>query len=297
MCSSVCSPASPSSPAHEPARTTSPPARVGGWTKPPRGAVELDERAVASTGEHEKVAAGLAAIEANLGADAAKVAEELKQARAAHDRIQQELPTLRQVERRASNAEVEARVLAETAAGAVGAAENEAADADRLLDPYARPELALACDLDASQPWREALERSSRGRSPSDDSLKSARTAVLSAYEDLDRRLGGRHPAHLDFDDTDLAVVTIDDETGPAPIALFARRLAEQEAEQSAVLVRPRAHGVRGCAALGSRRPAAPADRIRPRPRARDERRAGAVPHVLRPDRLVVVDPGRRSRR
>ena len=201
-----------------------------------RRRAELSERARGSAGSHAEAAARLAAVEESLGAEAAQVAGQIREVRSTLDRAERTVPALRSAERTAGEAAVEARVRSEALGGAVGVAEQAEADADRLVQPFGRPDLVLACGLAADQPWRDALERASRGRSPSDDSLKQNRTAVLGGYDELEKRLGGRHPAHLDLDDTDLVVVTVDDETGPAPVAVFAGRLADQVAEQSAYL-------------------------------------------------------------
>ena len=203
---------------------------------------ELAGRAAQSAAVHAELAAGLAAVEEDLGADATKVATDVKAAKAVLDRLRRARPGLQAEERRARDAAVEARVRAESAAAAVGAAELAAAAVESRVQPFARPELALACGLTARDgtggagSWREALERASWGRSPSEDSLKQARRSVLTGYDELEKRLGGRHPAHHDMDATDLVVVSVDDEAGPASVAVFGRRLADEVAEQAAYL-------------------------------------------------------------
>ncbi len=204
-------------------------------------AAELAEQAhgaaVEAAGHHAEIATRLAALEEAIGADVAAVLAQVREAEAARARLARLLPELRRAEVAAASAAGEARGRAAELADQVGGAQQAAEEAVALIGTFGHPDLALACGLDLEAgALRPALDRETRGRSPSDDSLKQNRTAVFTGFQDLEARLGGRNPATIDEEPTGIVLVTVEDDLGPAGLASFATRLGTRVAEQTTYL-------------------------------------------------------------
>ena len=200
-------------------------------------AEEADMAAAEAAGHHAGIATRLAALDEAIGADVAAVVAQVREAEAERARLGRLVPERRRAEVAAAAAAGEARGRARSLADQVGGAQSAAEEAVALIGTFGHPDLALACglDLEAGE-LRLALDRVTRGRSPSDDSLKQNRTAVFTGFQDLEARLGGRNRATIDEEPSGIVLVTVEDDLGPAGLAAFAARLGARVAEQTTYL-------------------------------------------------------------
>lgn len=212
-------------------------ARIDEAERAAEQAQEAGRAATEAAGHHAEVATRLAALDEAIGADVAAVLAQVREAEAERARLGRLVPELRRAEVTTASAAGETRGRAREMAEQVGGAQRAAEDAVALIRTFGHPDLALACGLDLEAgAVRPALDRLTRGRSPSDDSLKQNRTAVFTGFQDLEARLGGRNRATIDEEPSGIVLVTVEDDVGPAGLAAFASRLGARVAEQTTYL-------------------------------------------------------------
>lgn len=105
--------------------------------------------------------------------------------------------------------------------------------------PHLAPEDAARSALPpATTALLDALDAATRGRRATDSVLKSTTTKISTALTDLDNALAESDQGyHLEWEaDGDIILARISDSEGPAPVAEFGRRLAEQVADQRVLL-------------------------------------------------------------
>ncbi len=207
---------------------------------------------------HAEQAEGLTTLRNSVGADVQRVTDEVAASRTRIGELNGDL-------RRARDAHTKAVEAAALAEGAVTAATTELRSAiteartdARRLEPYARRELLDLLKVPTGPAWPaseeawlgedvlpvgvvallEAIHAVAADLRPSESSLKSSKTRVSSALDELQTELAkAGHDYHPEWEsDGDVIIVRVADEQGYASIGDFARRINAARRDQELLL-------------------------------------------------------------
>ncbi|MGW4128946.1 TIGR02680 family protein [Amycolatopsis japonica] len=223
-----------------------------------RDAEEAADVASEAEAQHAEQSEGLTTLQESVGADVRRVTEEVR-------RGKRHLGELEIALRRAREGHTEAVRVAALAEGAVTTALTELTsavteariDAERLR-PYARRDLLDLLKVPAGPVWPatedawrteqvlpadvlsllESILSVTPDLRPSEASLKSSKTRVASALDELQTRLAeAGHDYHPEWEsDGDVIIVRVADEQGFASIGDFARRISAARRDQEQLL-------------------------------------------------------------
>ncbi|PZT72601.1 MULTISPECIES: TIGR02680 family protein [unclassified Streptomyces] len=221
-----------------------------------------DEEAAADTERaarrrHTEEAAGLAALQESVGAEAQEVMRQVRETEDGIDALVAEAEAARTAQHGAiaGTAAAEARRTAATEAEGVAAAEEK--DTARSLRPYAARELLdiLRCPPGLAWPaqeadWaggalppaaagvHEAILSATRDLTPTETSLKQSVTRLTKALEDLQAQLAAAGQDYRpEWDGSDgVILVRVADEEGQLPVAAFAEKISSHRRDQAELL-------------------------------------------------------------
>ncbi|MET7906262.1 TIGR02680 family protein [Streptomyces sp. NPDC005355] len=206
---------------------------------------------------HTEEAAGLAALQEAVGADAQDVMRQVQKAEDGIDALAREAEAARVAQHTAiaDTAAAEARRTAAAEARSVAAAEEK--DTARGLRPYAARELLdiLRCPPGLAWPAREAdwaggelppaavavheaILAATRDLTPTETSIKQSATRLTKALDDLQAQLAAAGQDYRpEWDGSDgVILVRVADEEGPLPVATFAGKIAAHRRDQAELL-------------------------------------------------------------
>ncbi|MFC9251198.1 TIGR02680 family protein [Amycolatopsis thailandensis] len=223
-----------------------------------RDAEEGAELASEAEAQHAEQAEGLTTLQESVGADVRRVTEEVRRSKRHLGELENALRGAREVHTEAVRTAALAEGAVTTALTELKSAVTETrTDADRLR-PYARPDLLDLLKVPAGPVWPasedawrtdhvlptdvlsllESILAVTPDLRPSEASLKSSKTRVSSALDELQTRLAeAGHDYHPEWEsDGDVIIVRVADEQGFASIGDFARRINASRRDQEQLL-------------------------------------------------------------
>jgi uncharacterized protein (TIGR02680 family) len=240
-------------------------------------AAELGEVARHAATEHAEQAEGLATLRASVGADVERVLEEMATTRSVIDACEQTLRGRRKEHTEAFGAAKAAEQAVSGATATLTSAITEAQTDARRLAPYAhrelldllrvpadvgwpgtaadwyapaelaaeaaralaaRPDTGIVAVPDAVAGLQVAFAAATAELRPTEASLKSSKTRVSTALDELQSRLSAAgHDYRPEWrTDDDVIIVRVADEHGFAPIGVFADRITAARRDQELLL-------------------------------------------------------------
>lgn len=230
----------------------------GRFEEASRDAEDTAEAAGEAELKHAEQAEGLATLQESVGADVQQVVEDVRQSKRRIGELDVALRGAREDHNEAIRIAALAEGAVTTASTELTSAITEARTDARRLRPYARRDLLDLLKVPAGPVWPaseeaweiqevlpsdvvsliEAILAVTPDLRPNEASLKSSKTRVSSALDELQTRLAeAGHDYHPEWEsDGDVIIVRVADEQGFASIGDFARRINAARRDQEQLL-------------------------------------------------------------